>query len=130
MTIFQRPFPPANSLARLRAVTRRSTRTRTPAEPAPSEELIVGPLRISPETRAAGGRHRLDLTPVEFDLLVSWPGQGTGPIPGGPWEEARDRNYDVFDRSIDVHISALRKKLGTIRKSEVHPDLPGSRDTC
>ena len=27
-------------------------------------------------------------------------------------EEIRDRNYDVFDRSIDVHISALRKKLG------------------
>ena len=27
-------------------------------------------------------------------------------------EEIRDRNYDVFDRSIDVHISALRRKLG------------------
>ena len=27
-------------------------------------------------------------------------------------EEIRERNYEVFDRSIDVHISALRKKLG------------------
>ena len=27
-------------------------------------------------------------------------------------EEIRDRNYEVFDRSVDVHISALRKKLG------------------
>ena len=27
-------------------------------------------------------------------------------------EEIRDRNYDVFDRSIDVHISTLRRKLG------------------
>jgi len=27
-------------------------------------------------------------------------------------EEIRDRDYEVFDRSIDVHISALRKKLG------------------
>jgi DNA-binding response OmpR family regulator len=27
-------------------------------------------------------------------------------------EEIRDRNYEVFDRSIDVHISGLRKKLG------------------
>jgi DNA-binding response OmpR family regulator len=27
-------------------------------------------------------------------------------------EEIRERDYDVFDRSIDVHISALRKKLG------------------
>ena len=27
-------------------------------------------------------------------------------------DEIRERNYDVFDRSIDVHISALRRKLG------------------
>ena len=27
-------------------------------------------------------------------------------------DEIRDRHYDVFDRSVDVHISALRKKLG------------------
>jgi DNA-binding response OmpR family regulator len=27
-------------------------------------------------------------------------------------DECRDRNYEVFDRSIDVHISALRRKLG------------------
>jgi DNA-binding response OmpR family regulator len=27
-------------------------------------------------------------------------------------EEIREREYEVFDRSIDVHISALRKKLG------------------
>jgi DNA-binding response OmpR family regulator len=26
-------------------------------------------------------------------------------------EEVRERNYDVYDRSIDVHISALRRKL-------------------
>jgi len=32
-------------------------------------------------------------------------------------EEIRDRNYDVFDRSIDVHISALRKKLGDDAKN-------------
>ncbi len=27
-------------------------------------------------------------------------------------DECRDRNYEVFDRSIDVHISSLRRKLG------------------
>jgi DNA-binding response OmpR family regulator len=26
--------------------------------------------------------------------------------------EVGDRNFDIFDRSIDVHISSLRKKLG------------------
>jgi len=30
----------------------------------------------------------------------------------GRLDEIRDRDYDVFDRSVDVHISALRKKLG------------------
>ena len=32
-------------------------------------------------------------------------------------EHVRDRNYDVFDRSIDVHISALRRKLGDDAKA-------------
>jgi DNA-binding response OmpR family regulator len=32
-------------------------------------------------------------------------------------EDIRDRHYDVFDRSIDVHISALRKKLGDDAKN-------------
>ena len=31
--------------------------------------------------------------------------------------EVADRNYDVFDRSIDVHISSLRKKMGDDPKS-------------
>jgi DNA-binding response OmpR family regulator len=31
--------------------------------------------------------------------------------------EVADRNFDVFDRSIDVHISSLRKKLGDDSKS-------------
>ena len=32
-------------------------------------------------------------------------------------EDVRDRHYDVFDRSIDVHISALRRKLGEDAKA-------------
>jgi DNA-binding response OmpR family regulator len=31
--------------------------------------------------------------------------------------EVADRNFDVFDRSIDVHISSLRRKLGDDPKS-------------
>ena len=106
-------FSTRELLARLRAVTRRSVRTRTAEEPAP-EELVVGPLRISPETRAAWVEDvALDLTPVEFDLLVSLArAKGRVRSREALLEEARDRNYDVFDRSIDVHIWALRKKLG------------------
>ncbi len=53
------------------------------------------------------------LTPVEFDLLVVL-AQAKGRIKTREQllNEIRDRNYDALDRSIDVHISALRKKLG------------------
>ena len=54
----------------------------------------------------------LCLTPVEFDLLVVL-AQAKGRVKTREQllNEIRDRNYDVFDRSIDVHISALRRKL-------------------
>lgn len=106
-------FSTRELLARLRAVTRRSARVRPTPEAAP-EELVVGPLRVSPETRAAWvAEEPLELTPVEFDLLVSLArAKGRVRSREALLEEARDRNYDVFDRSIDVHISALRRKLG------------------
>ena len=53
------------------------------------------------------------LTPVEFDLLVSLiSAKGRVKTRDALLDEIRDRNYEVFDRSIDVHISALRRKLG------------------
>ena len=55
----------------------------------------------------------LDLTPVEFDLLATLArAKGRVKTREQLLEDIADRNYDVFDRSIDVHISALRKKLG------------------
>ena len=50
---------------------------------------------------------------MEFDLLVSL-AKAKGRVKSREQllDECRDRNYEVFDRSIDVHISALRKKLG------------------
>jgi DNA-binding response OmpR family regulator len=53
------------------------------------------------------------LTPVEFDLLLSL-ARARGRVKSREQlvDEIRDRHYDVFDRSVDVHISALRKKLG------------------
>lgn len=55
----------------------------------------------------------LVLTPVEFDLLVSLAkARGRVKSREALLDEIRDRNYDVYDRSIDVHISSLRKKLG------------------
>lgn len=106
-------FSTRELLARLRAVTRRSTLS-AKAEPTEEAELVVGNLRVNPGARTAVlGDQPLDLTPVEFDLLASLArGRGRVKTREQLLDEIRDRNYDVFDRSIDVHISALRKKLG------------------
>jgi len=106
-------FSTRELLARLRAVTRRQGRTVKPGEEAP-EEYVVGPLRVVPDTRTAVlDDQPLALTPVEFDLLASLArAKGRVRSREALLEECRARDYDVFDRSIDVHISALRKKLG------------------
>ena len=105
-------FSTRELLARLRAVTRRSVRA--PAADEADVELVVGPLRILPSARKAVlGAEALVLTPVEYDLLEALArGRGRVKTREALLDEIRDRNYDVFDRSIDVHISALRKKLG------------------
>lgn len=109
-------FSTRELLARLRAVLRRSAVTaatiNTP-EPPPTE-LVVGPLRINVDARSAVlDTTPLVLTPVEFDLLATLArGRGRVRTREALLDEIRDRNYDVFDRSIDVHISSLRKKLG------------------
>jgi DNA-binding response OmpR family regulator len=108
-------FSTRELLARLRAVTRRATNAvRVAAEDGREPEIVVGDLRVDPNTRAASFKgEALTLTPVEYDLLASL-AKARGRVKSREQllEECRDRNYDVFDRSIDVHISALRKKLG------------------
>jgi DNA-binding response OmpR family regulator len=127
-------------LARLRAVTRRSRRPEQPALPE-AKDLRVGDLRLQPDSRlAALAGHPLQLTPVEYDLLLSL-ASAVGRVKTREQllEEIRERNYEVFDRSIDVHISALRKKLGddpkhprfirtvrTLGYSLLPPDAPES----
>jgi DNA-binding response OmpR family regulator len=109
-------FSTRELLARLRAVLRRSAATAaaTAAADAPPAEVVVGPLRLNLDARSAVlDAAPLVLTPVEFDLLSSLArARGRVKTRESLLEECRDRNYDVFDRSIDVHISSLRKKLG------------------
>lgn len=113
-------FSPRELLARLRAVTRRAAaRPPAPANDGSEPEIQVGPLRVNPGARTAVLDDRpLDLTPVEFDMLVSL-ARGRGRVKSRDQllEEIRDRSYEVFDRSIDVHISALRRKLGDDAKN-------------
>jgi len=116
-------FSTRELLARLRAVIRRSRVTAARSVPADktSEEapVVVGGLRIEPLSRNATlGGVPLSLTAVEFDLLLA-----LARTPGRVKSreqlllEVADRDFEAFDRSIDVHISSLRRKLGDDAKS-------------
>lgn len=134
-------FSTRELLARLRAVTRRSARAASPDQDGVPPEIVVGSLRINPGSRLAVLSDRpLVLTPVEYDLLESL-ARARGRVKSREQllEEIAERNYEVFDRSIDVHISSLRKKLGddpktprfirTVRTAGyllINPDTEGS----
>lgn len=133
-------FSPRELLARLRAVIRRSVQRPAASGDEVEPEIVVGPLRINNAARIAVYEDQpLDLTPVEFDLLHSLArARGRVKTREQLLEEIRERDYDVFDRSIDVHISALRKKLGddareprfikTVRSAGymfLKPEMPG-----
>ncbi len=112
-------FSTRELLARLRAVTRRTTRATVADKDALLAEIIVGQLRVNPNTHTAAiGDQPMVLTPVEYDILHAL-ARAKGRVKSREQliEDVRDRHYDVFDRSIDVHISALRKKLGDDAKS-------------
>ncbi len=106
-------FSTRELLARLRAVVRRSGQSGGEELQSQIKMVMVGGLSINVSSRTAEliGKP-LELTPVEFDLLLSLArARGRVRTRERLLEEIRDRNYDVFDRSIDVHISSLRKKL-------------------
>jgi two-component system, OmpR family, response regulator CpxR len=111
-------FSTRELLARLRAVIRRSIIASTD-QAEQSQSLAVGDLRIDRLSRVATvGDQMLHLTAVEFDLLWAL-AKGAGRVKTREQLllEVADRNFEVFDRSIDVHISSVRKKLGDDPKS-------------
>jgi two-component system response regulator CpxR len=107
-------FSTRELLARLRAVTRR---THVPAEADTGlldEDLIAGGLCVNEGTHTASlDDAPMDLTPLEFAILASLlRSKGRVKTREQLIDEVSQRKFDIFDRSIDVHISALRKKLG------------------
>lgn len=109
-------FSSRELLARLRAVTRR---TRLRAEAGAPRELAAGPLRLCEETHTVVlDGAPLDLTTLEFAILASLlKSKGRVKSRERLIEEVSERRFDVFDRSIDVHVSSLRKKLGDDAKN-------------
>lgn len=107
-------FSTRELLARLRAVLRRSVMTARSKEPAKPAPIAVGGLWIDTEThRVVLNENPLTLTPVEYDLLIALASvAGRVRTREQLLLEVAEREFEVFDRAIDVHISSLRRKLG------------------
>lgn len=103
-----KPFSPEQLDARIRAALRRlGTRGANP-------ETVVGDLHINPRTRIARiGAMELDLSRKEFDLL-HFLAQNAGTVVSKREILAEVWRQPVFttDKTVDVHISWLRRKLG------------------
>ena len=109
-----KPFNPREMAARVKAVLRRAGSAAPPATAPEPEGLDFGPLRLD----LAGHRAQLagadlELTPIEFALLREL-SRGAGRVLSRDTllDRVRGREFELFDRSIDVHISHLRQKLG------------------
>ncbi len=106
-------FSTRELLARLRAVTRRSN---IAAEQSitEQEEITFNDVAVNAATReVVQNGQQVILTALEFDLLLCL-ARFKGRILDRDklLDEIAGREYDVYDRSIDVHISSLRRKLG------------------
>jgi two-component system OmpR family response regulator len=110
-----KPYFPRELVARLRAVTRRQ-RDATPAGP-----LKNGPLELSPGKREVSWNAQpFELTTSEFDLLESL--MRAGEMVSSKEElslKVLGRPREIYDRSVDVHVSNLRKKLAGCSNGEV-----------
>jgi two-component system, OmpR family, response regulator len=108
-----KPCTPRELAARIRAILRRS---RQESSNSGGNVINVGDLSVWPEQRRAewGGRS-LELTSTEFSLLevlARNAGQAVGKASLS--EQALGRPLTRFDRSIDVHMSSIRHKLGLL----------------
>ena len=106
-----KPFNPRELLARMRAILRRSASAEAKVE---STLLQVDGLELDTASRnVLLNGEKIDLTDVEFALLEALlhsPGKVV------PREELAEnvlgRKFHPFDRSLDMHVSRLRRKLG------------------
>lgn len=103
-----KPFSPRELLARLRAVLRRSQ-----VDPN-KEQLSVGALVFDVAARSVARHGRpIDLTGLEFDLLLALARRAGRVVPRANLLELAGRSdVNVSDRTVDVHVSHIRKKLG------------------
>jgi DNA-binding response OmpR family regulator len=108
-----KPFNPRELVARLRAILRRVEPV-DDGGPA-SEKMQVGDLELSKTARSVRlAGEEVTLTSVEFDLLSALVSEAGKVVKKEDLsEKVLERRLSPFDRSLDMHISNLRKKLGS-----------------
>jgi two-component system, OmpR family, response regulator CpxR len=109
-----KPFDPRELVARVRAIFRR-TREAAPGHRNEHDEVLdVGEISMSLATRTVTCSNLpVDLTSVEFNVLeLLLRNAGSVVTREQIAEVALGRPLNAFDRSVDVHVSRLRKKLG------------------
>jgi DNA-binding response OmpR family regulator len=104
-----KPFDPAELVARIRAILRRTQR-RAPAA------IAIGDIELDGGARTIRrGGTPVDLTTVEFDLLAALMRvAGTTVSREDLVRNVLGRDFSPFDRSIDTHVCNLRRKLGPL----------------
>jgi two-component system response regulator CpxR len=111
-----KPFNPRELVARIRAIQRRvePRMERETGTGKAAERLVVGDVQLDPGARVVLQRgHPVDLTSVEFTLLeVLLRASGQMVTREDLAQQVLGRPLSPYDRSIDVHISSLRRKLG------------------
>jgi DNA-binding response OmpR family regulator len=105
-------------LARINALLRRAA-VQTKLADTPAATIAVGGLRIDPNARTVEvDGTPVALTAIEFSLLLSLvKHKGRVRSREQLLQETSDRRFENFDRSIDVHIASLRRKLGDDSRS-------------
>jgi two-component system, OmpR family, response regulator CpxR len=106
-----KPFSARELLARMHAVLRR---THTAAPESHDDVLAVGDVVMDVPARTVRRAGQLvELTSLEFDVLKALLA-ATGEVVSREelFTKVLKREYSVFDRSIDNHVSSVRKKLG------------------
>ncbi len=107
-----KPFNPRELVARIRAVLRRMQPE--PVAQLAYENLMVDDVELSKSSRVVRcGGQVIELTSAEFDLLeLLLQAAGKVVTREDIAKLALGKEYSPFDRSIDMHVSNLRKKLG------------------
>src|SRR5579863_1378656 len=108
-----KPFNPRELVARIRAILRRTQEEKNDEKRIP-EMLRVGDVELDPATRTVREKGKpIELTSVEFNLLQVLL-QEAGRVVTREFlvDAVLSRKFSPFDRSIDMHVSKIRKKLG------------------